>query len=286
MHLRQILENVDQIEIAIAARTEIDMYRLPHAACNCRLDDAFDRSKARPAGDAQNWSGMLFAQVGRAERPFDQHRIAKLQPRVDVLGRSPSGNSPDVEFQLSLARSACHRIVTGGNAREGEPCVLARREGKPIGLINGESDTFDVVRRVPNSRHAAVQPAARMGKRVLVATKPDDYRIRGWGRATGEEQPLRLLLVREREAARVKQVGRAAHQTRLAGPATAGTAAVRIGDAIGKRCVENRDAVRYRDGARGLAYLDMLHHGSLAGGGAETRCGSRSLYMRRETGAV
>ena len=49
--LRQILEMVDEIEIAVAARSEIDMDQLLHAACNGRLDDPFDRRKARAAGD-------------------------------------------------------------------------------------------------------------------------------------------------------------------------------------------------------------------------------------------
>ena len=158
---------------------------------------------------------MLLAQVGRAEWPFDQHRIAELQQRVDVLGRGPTWHSADVEFKRSLARPACHRIVAGGSAPKREPSVLARRKDQRIGPVNDELDTLDVVCSIFDRCHAAVQTAARMGKGLLVVAKPGDDRIRGRDRAAGKNQPLRPLLVREREAAVIEKIDLAADNARL-----------------------------------------------------------------------
>lgn len=207
---------------------------------------------------------MLLAQVGRAEWPFEQHPIVEFQQRVDVLGRGPTRHSADVEFELSLARPACHRIVAGGSAREREPSVLARRKGQRIGPVDDEPDTLDVVCGVLDRCHTAVQTAARMGWGLLVAAKPGDDRIRCRDRAAAEDQPLRLFLVREREAAVIEKIDLAADEARLTGPAPAGAAAMRIGNAVGGRRLQDCDALRHRDAASGLAYLDMFRHGALS----------------------
>gem|GEM_PF-5843311 len=84
------------------------------------------------------------------------------------------------------------------------------------------------------------------------------------GRAAREDQPLRLLLVREREAAVIEKIDLAADEPRFAGSAPAGAAAVRIGNALDECRFQEGDAFRHRDGASGLAYLDMFRHGAHA----------------------
>ncbi len=154
--LRQILKMVDEIEIAAAARTEIVMDRLPHAVCNCRLGYPFDRRKARAAGDAQDRPGMLLAQVGRAEWPFDHCRITDLQLRMDALGRGPARHLADMEFEFSPGWLARHLIISGGSAREGKPSVLACRKSEWIAAVDSEPDIFDVVYSVIDRGNSAV----------------------------------------------------------------------------------------------------------------------------------
>ena len=50
--LRQSYEMVDEIEIAFAAHAEIHMDWLLHALCNSRVNDPFDRRKARATSNA------------------------------------------------------------------------------------------------------------------------------------------------------------------------------------------------------------------------------------------
>jgi len=134
----------------------------------------------------------------------------------------------DVEFEFSLARLARHRIVAGGSVREGKPCVLARRKGERIAADDGEPNTVDVVSGVLDRFHAAIEPAARMGCGLFVATNPRDGRIRSWDRTTGEDQPLRLLFLREREAAVIEKIDRTADEARFAGRAPAGAGSMLI----------------------------------------------------------
>ena len=260
--LRQIFEMVDEIEISGVARAEIDMDRLLQTAGNGRLDDPFDRRKSRASGDAQDRPRMLLAQVGRAERTFDQHRIANPQLRVDVMGRGPTWHPTNVEFELSLTWPACHRIVAGGCAQKREPSVLARSKDQRDIVVNSELDALDVVCSVLYRRHTKAQTAVRMGRSFLCAVHPGYARIRCGDRTAGEDQPLRLLLGRQSETAVIEKVCFTADEAGLAGPAPAGAAAMRIGDAVGERRFQNRDALRHGDDASRLANIDMLRHGA------------------------
>ncbi|GAA5665998.1 hypothetical protein Brsp07_04507 [Brucella sp. NBRC 14130] len=76
---RQKTEMFDQIEIALRPCPEIEMDRLPQAACQRRFDNRLDRRQSRPAGDRQNWTSMLFAQKRAAERPADRNLVTDLE---------------------------------------------------------------------------------------------------------------------------------------------------------------------------------------------------------------
>ena len=101
-----------------------------------------------------------------------------------------------------------------------------------------------------------------MGWGLLVVAEPGDDRIRCRDRAAGEDQPLRFLLVREREAAVIEKIDLAADEARLTGSAPAGAAAMRIVDTLGECRLQDCDALQHLDGASDLAHLDMFRHGA------------------------
>lgn len=139
---------------------------------------------------------------------------------------------------------------------------MARSKDQRDIVVNSELDALDVVCRVLYRRHTKAQTAARMGRSFLCTVQPRYARIRCGDRAAGEDQPLRLLLGRQSETAVIEKVCFTADEARLAGPAPAGAATMRIGNAVGERRFQDRDALRHGDDASRLAYLNMLRHGA------------------------
>lgn len=77
---------------------------------------------------------------------------------------------------------------------------------------------------------------------------------------------MRHLFVCEREAGVFKMIDLAADETRFSRPASARSAAMRICNAVGKRCLKDSDAFRPGNPPRRLAYFDVFRHGLLSDG--------------------
>ncbi len=120
VRLGQLGEMVVQVEVALAADAEIEVDVLRQRLLQCPFDDRLDRRHARAAGHGNDRPAMGFAQVGRAERPFDPDAIAEFELLGDMRAGGAARGAAHVEFEHRVAGHVGHGIVARRTALESD----------------------------------------------------------------------------------------------------------------------------------------------------------------------
>ena len=113
------------------------------------------------------------------------------------------------------------------------------------------------MRYVPHVHYTRSNLADRMVWLFFLITKPGHCQIRLRQGAAGEDQTCCLFRVGQGEPAVFQQIDISVNQTRLAGAATAGSAAMRVVDALFEGCFQNGLGRGNLNGPVRLIYSDL-----------------------------
>ena len=133
---------------------------IAHAAFNGAAQDRENRRQAGAARHTQHGGLVFFAQVSRAQRPTDLHRVPQLQLVGDVARHATVGHQADMELKRSIVAETGHGIGAGMLGCELELCVLTGRKLNRLGRL--QHQPFDVVRHVFQSHHGGLDDARRV----------------------------------------------------------------------------------------------------------------------------
>ena len=166
---------------------------------------------------------------------------------MDMLGRDAARDTANMEFQAVVAMPVGHRIAARRHAIEPDLRILSCGEQQGLTVRRRKPHKLDIVRQILEAGDNRLNLPWRFDGVIVIAAQPGDGRIRLRHRTTGEDQAVSLFVFGEREARMLKELNLTLDQARLAGSATAGSAAMRIGDASGKCRIEE-----------GLAHTDAV----------------------------
>ncbi len=139
---------LDEVEITLAACSEINMDRLLHAVSKGGLNDRLDRRKAGTASDAQHRAGMILAQIGGTKGKFEFNFVTGLQRAVYVFGRNTSCDAANVKFQTALTYTVGHGIAAHRSSGKSDLGILSGGKRQRRAICRRNSYQFDVVREV------------------------------------------------------------------------------------------------------------------------------------------
>ena len=156
----QLLQALNVVQVLCAAHAEIQVDGVVHARRERAAHDGEHRRQARAAAHTQHRSGVLAAQVSRAQRAADANRRAHGQLIEHVFGDAATGHLADLELHLGVIGQTGHRVGTDVLGRELQGGVLARRKRQRLGQL--DANLADVVRGLFDRHHGALDDACRV----------------------------------------------------------------------------------------------------------------------------
>jgi len=189
---------------------------------------------------------MGFAQPRCAERTLDGNFLAERERFRHIGARRAAGHTTDMQLDPRIVGLVGHGIIAWLLPGEANRAILPGRKQERAAGDHLEADAPDVVGHVVERRDPAREAADRMAHRLVLA-KPGDFDVRPRHRATGQHQPVSLLVLGQCEIGKGRHLHFAGDQPRLAGAAISRPAAMGIGNAFGKRGLQNRLAHLDRD---------------------------------------